>query len=259
MLLSILIPALAARRAMRAPLEAKLRAQLAEFDDVELLIKEDRGEATSGVKRNQLIAESRGRYFAFVDDDDDVADHYVRALRTGCLQDPDVVTFRVYRTDTRPGQPSQVQDFSIRHKHDKCELASKLQGYMANHLCAWHRDIGGKLCFPPVLGYNDDVFWYRPLLASGQAQSEVHLTDVLYHYKYSPDVTANQTSAWHKATRQWSGNGVEYFNMRGQLFTATRSLRYTARQPRVQVWNGRGELCVIDRRVSPRFYICRMS
>jgi hypothetical protein len=258
MLLSILMPALVSRRELREPLESRLRAQLRQFRDTELLIEEDAGALTSGVKRNRLIARSQGRYFAFVDDDDDIADNYVSAIREACLQNPHCVTFRVLHTDARPGKRTRIFDFSIANTADHMKLPGNIVGFMANHLSAWRRDIGTRLCFPPRLGYNDDVFWYKPLLASGFVQSEIHLTDRLYRYNYHPCVTANQAAGRKEAARAWAGNGIEYFMRDEQIFMSQLPVRIVGKRQEVPVWNCRGEDDVVFRDRARRFFVCRV-
>ena len=199
MKLSILIPALVSRRRLRRPLEASLARQSSEFDDVEVLLDEDDGRLPSGEKRNRLIRRCRGEYFAFVDDDDTVASDYVERLRTGCATGADVVSFWVRRTD--PTRPTQIHAFSI-HYQDRQPLSHGKRGMMANHLCAWRREVGGAVCFPPNLGYNDDVFWYKPLLAAGIVTSEEHISRVLYHYRFHPARTINDRREFKKATRE---------------------------------------------------------
>ena len=81
-------------------------------------------------------------------------------------------------------------------------LADGKVGMMANHLCAWRREVGSAVSFPSNLGYNDDVFWYKPLLASGLVRSEEHVTRVLYVYRFHPARTVNEQRAVERATYQ---------------------------------------------------------
>lgn len=254
MKLSILIAALKSRRAMRRELESSLRAQAGEFDDVEILIDEDDGRAPSGEKRNRLMHRARGDYFAFVDDDDRIDDRYVEQLRAGCEKDVDVVSFWVRRTD--PTRPTRIHAFSIRYQ-DRRALSDGKRGMMANHMCAWRRDVGSAVCFPPNLGYNDDVFWYKPLLATGLVRSEEHLHRVLYHYRFHPARTVNERRQTKKATYRWAGKGVECFRRGPELFIAARSVDRIGGREVIPVWDRFGRLRHLERASLERYFLCK--
>jgi hypothetical protein len=256
MKLSILMPALRSRRQMRQGLEASLVRQSREFDDVELLIEEDDGHAPSGEKRNRLVQRSRGAYFAFVDDDDWISAGYVHHLRAGCLTGADLVSFRVRRTD--PRKPTRLHVFSIHHQ-DKQRLADGKLGMMANHLCAWRREVGGAVSFPPNLGYNDDVFWYKPLLASGLVKKETHVPHVLYTYRFDPAVTANERWAVKRATYRWAGRGIECFRRGDEVLIAARSIDRIGGRKRIPVRDRWGRLHVVPRSELQRYFVCKAA
>jgi glycosyltransferase involved in cell wall biosynthesis len=193
---------------MRKQLEAVLLPQVASYRDVELLVEEDNGRLPSGEKRNRLIRRSTGQYFCFVDDDDLVTGDYVGLIREGCLSGADVVSFRIERTGN--DRPRQVHRFSIRYR-DGQRLPDGELGMAANHLCAWRRDVGTAVAFPPHLGYNDDVFWYTPLLASGLVRTEHHIPQILYKYRYHLANTVNQRGDLVRNTHRWAAGGVECF------------------------------------------------
>jgi hypothetical protein len=231
--LSILIPALRRRREKRKQLEAVLLPQVEAHDDVELLVEEDQGAVPSGEKRNRLVRRSVGRYFAFVDDDDLVTGDYVRRVREGCLAGADVVSFWIERTGS--DRPRKVQRLSIRHR-DRQPLGGGAVGMAANHLCAWRRDVGTQVAFRPHLGYNDDVFWYVPLLASGLVKTEHHVPRVLYRYCYDRSTTMNQRSHSVEATYRWAQGGVECFRQPGgQILIAVAGRRHARPGPTVLV------------------------
>jgi len=252
--LSILMPALAARRPMRRRLEASLLAQARAFDDVEVLVDEDDGQVPSGEKRNRLVRRSRGEYFAFVDDDDLVRPEYVPELRAGCRTGADVVSFRVRRTD--PTRPTRIQVFSVHHQ-DKQPLADGKVGMMANHLCAWRRDVGSAVAFPPHLGYNDDVFWYKPLLASGLVRNETHLARVLYTYRFHPARTVNERRAVKRATYRWAGRGIECFRRDAEILIAARSIDRIGDRAVIPVRDRLGRTERVRRSGLERFYVCK--
>ncbi|MFH1923132.1 MAG: glycosyltransferase [Planctomycetota bacterium] len=233
MKLSILIPALRNRRKMRKELEAVLLPQVESHRDVELLIEEDVGRLPSGEKRNRLVRRSAGEYFSFVDDDDLVAGDYVRRVREGCLSGAAVVSFWVERIGS--DRPRQIHEFSIRHR-DQQRLSNGNLGMAANHLCAWRRDVGTAVAFPPHLGYNDDLFWYMPLLESGLVKTERHLPRVLYTYRYDSSGTVNQRREAVRRTHRWAAGGVDCFRLPdGRIVVAVAGRRHTVGQSTVRV------------------------
>ena len=243
-MLSILVVTLKSRRTLREALLRSLAQQAARFSDVEVCTEEDAGELPSGAKRNRLIHRCRGKYFAFVDDDDMVAPDYVASLHGRCTRGPDVVTFRLLR---RAGGGKEVQSLSI-YNCDHRPLPDGTAGMHANHLCAWKRTLGNRLCFPPILGYNDDVFWYKGLLATGLVKSEIHVPRVLYEYRYDPRLTVNQQAPTVAATHQWAGPGIEYFRRGRRYYIAREHKGRTANLTRVPVWDRHGNERMLPRR-----------
>lgn len=78
-LFSILIPSLKSREKTMHNLIGHLLSQEG-VDDVEILVYVDEGEITIGQKRNELLLEAKGKFSAFVDDDDWVSDLYVTRI-----------------------------------------------------------------------------------------------------------------------------------------------------------------------------------
>jgi glycosyltransferase involved in cell wall biosynthesis len=228
---------------MRKQLEALLLPQLTPHRDVELLVEEDNGRLPSGEKRNRLIRRSTGHYFCFVDDDDLVTGDYVRRIREGCLSDADVVSFWIERTGD--DRPRQVHRLSIRHRDGERLPEGKL-GMAANHLCAWRREVGAAVAFPPHLGYNDDLFWYTPLLASGLVRREHHIPQILYHYRYDRANTGNQRADSVRTTHRWASGGVECFRRAGgeivvavagrRCLSSGAAIRVRDRENRIHEW-----------------------
>lgn len=250
--LSILVISLTERRKMLEELSRLLSFQASMFDDsVEVLVEEDSGQKTSGAKRNLLVRKSRGAYFAFVDDDDWVSLDYVSTLYEAIKLDRHVISFDVMYT--APGGRQAIQALSIFHK-DRQRLDSGKVGMRANHLCAWRRDIGTLVPFPDELGYNDDVFWYDPLIASGRVRSECRIARVLYHYKYSPVITKNQQPFQIAHAREWARGGVPCWEIDGRLYVATKGQAHTCGRDTVEARDGDGNTRIFRREELPEPY-----
>ena len=128
---------------------------------------------------------------------------------------------------------------------------------MANHLCAWRRGVGSAVGFPPNLGYNDDVFWYKPLLASGLVTSEEHVPRVLYTYRFHPDLTANEKRAVKTATYRWAGQGIECFRRDAEILIAAESIDRIGGQAVIPVRDRSGRLHRLERSKLKRYFVCK--
>lgn len=208
MLLSMLLPALE-RRPWRRMADT-LKRQASRFNDVEVLVDVDRGEVTSGVKRQRLVDKANGKYLAFVDDDDEVTPDYVEQLREGCLEDVDVVTFCLRLTC--PGRRPEVWTYDAFRPNDR------EKGIMsANHLCPWRAELARKVAWCPALGYADDQVWYQPLIASRLVQSSAHIDAILYRYIFSPRNTQQQTPRRVRTAHNYVGGGLRCFWRDGEI------------------------------------------
>lgn len=208
--LSLLIPVLVSRQTWK-PLVKKLRQQIKDLDlppgSVEIVTVQDDGEATSGVKRQRLTNLSRGKYIAFIDDDDDVSDDYVKRMMEGCCHetDPDVVTFDLEMTFA--GQSSRKEVWTYHNRYD-----DRSSGKMAaNHLCAWKKELATMVGWCPFLGYGDDQLWYKPLIALGVIKTEYHINSIIYRYQFDPTKTANQRQRVITAAHHYVGSGLQCY------------------------------------------------
>jgi hypothetical protein len=128
---------------------------------------------------------------------------------------------------------------------------------MANHLCAWRREVGSAVSFPPNLGYNDDVFWYKPLLASGLVRSEEHIPHVLYIYQYHPTATVNEQRAVKMATYRWAGQGIECFRRGAEILIAAQSIDRIGRRRMIPIRDRLGRLHHVQRARLQRYFVCK--
>lgn len=178
--------------------------------DVEFLSCIDAGQETSGVKRQKLFDKATGDYIAFVDDDDQIAQDYVKKILSAIEMSPDVITFKLR-------ERKEVWKFGLYEDNRKKGLMS------ANHLCAWRRSIASQIAWCPGLGYADDQLWYKPLIASRLARKEIHLDNVLYHYLYSPALTENQTVERIKFAKEYVGKGLKCWHLEDGIYVQTPS------------------------------------
>lgn len=86
---SILICSLINRYSYLNRLLCKLKSQIKNYDNIEILINIDDGIKSIGQKRNELLEKAKGEYIAFIDDDDLVDKKYIDNIM-GILSKTDV-------------------------------------------------------------------------------------------------------------------------------------------------------------------------
>ena len=181
--------------------------------ECEVLTNVDSGEKSSGKKRNELTVASRGRYVAFIDDDDRVSENYVKSICNAILPtEPDLVTFCMTVTIIH-----RIDKFKrTRVSKEKWKLGvwkdDRRTGRMAaNHLCCWKKEIAVKSAWCERLGYGDDQLWYGPLHASHAIKSHIFVDECLYFYECNLMTSKNQTSKRIAESRAYFGPGLRCF------------------------------------------------
>lgn len=177
-ILSVLIADIASRREMSWKLFDKLAAQAAGLP-VEILLLLDNRQRSVGKKREALIEIAKGDYVAFVDDDDDVSDDYIRAICEVLMQvSPDVVVFDSICTLNDGPDVRVSHDFT--HPDEQYNPAGFKRG--AWHIHAWDRYIASQYRFPDT-NKGEDEAWLKRV--RGLVQSYAKIDKPLYHYRYS--------------------------------------------------------------------------
>jgi glycosyltransferase involved in cell wall biosynthesis len=178
MKLSILICHLVDRAIMLEGLLHSLNEQRDALDspgDVEILVDGDRGEVSTGAKRNRLLAKAQGDYIAFVDDDDSVDDGYCALILAAIETKPDCCGIAgVYLVrDAYTG----VFDHSITHK--QWDNYDHLYLRPPNHLNPVRRELALQAGFPECNHGEDKEYSMRllPLL-----KTEVKIERPIYYY-----------------------------------------------------------------------------
>lgn len=189
-ILSILTPTIPARAAQLARLSDWIRVQVdrnSAAGQVEHRALDDvpgQRRLTVGEKRDRLIREARGKYVAFVDDDDWIDEDYLSEILEAARQDPDVITFcQQAQVD---GQLSRVE-FRLGNPNERFNPGGTTRRN-AWHICAWRRDLAILSQFPAT-NYGEDWAWAAPLCALPDLR-EVHVPISLHHYIHSAATTA---------------------------------------------------------------------
>lgn len=174
MKLSILICTLPERAHLLKRLTDKLTPQVT--NEVELLLDPRHRHIPTGTKRNDLIRKASGEWVCFVDDDDMVADNYVKLILDALQQNPDCVTFEGWMTTNGGHRVDWVIKLGERYE----ERGGKYYRF-PNHLCPVRKSIAGKFLFPPI-HQGEDYQW--ALKIQGHLNTSVHITDKIYHYDF---------------------------------------------------------------------------
>ena len=176
---SVLIPTIPGREASLQSLLASLREKLARIAPhlrVEYCINFDTREKSIGKKRQELLQGAKGKYMAFIDDDDAITDAYIEDLR-----DTIAGQFHVMRLR------GQIQQYTFTHS-----LTSSLTSMMAegevflrppNHLNPMLTDVGKLVPFGDAVR-GEDLDWTIRLAKAGFLEREYQSDASRIHYLY---------------------------------------------------------------------------
>lgn len=180
MLLSILTPTLEGRKILLNKLKDILVTQLT--PQVEWLLDPTPQPQSIGAKRQSLLEKAQGKYITYVDDDDEVANDYVKRILEAIKQDPDCIGFKgmAYK-DGHIDRP-----FVATTKVDAWKNLPGLFQRTIYHICPVKKEIALKIGFKPVNFGEDHIYsmGIKPLL-----KKEVFIDESMYFYHYRSNIS----------------------------------------------------------------------
>jgi len=187
--LSILTPTIPRRSAelvrLRKSIEDSLIHSGVDPQQVEhCILGDDEKVCSIGEKRNQLMDMARGKYIAFVDDDDVVTPEYIGRILEAAALDPDVITFKQHATINGV---HAIVEFKLGNPNDAFPGDGTVRRN-AWHLCAWRKTVAIKSRFPHT-SYWEDLNWAKPLWQLRNLR-EQHIPETLYIYRHDSATTS---------------------------------------------------------------------
>ena len=210
-LLSLLIPTLPSRRQCLARLLENLYGQVDSaslHDRVEILTYLDNGEVTVGAKRNALMAQARGMFVAFIDDDDVVDDEYVQLVCAVIETHPDIDCIGFVGELHWAGVGVEPTIYSL--AYGEWKDVGEIVGYCVRmrppqHINPMRREIAVLFPFPEV-SYAEDLSRSSELVRSGVLQREYFIGHRnMYTYQFDPRRTETQREQFAAADGRQAG------------------------------------------------------
>lgn len=148
-------------------------------ESVEFLIcLDNRGEHTTGWKRNTLLEAAKGKYTVFIDDDDLVSETYVSDILEAAKSDTDAIVFKGWMTTNGKNKRS----FELSKDFPYSEKDNVYLRY-PNHIVPIRATIAKQFKFPDLV-YEEDYAWATAIHNSGLIKTETRIDKELYFYLF---------------------------------------------------------------------------
>lgn len=191
-LFSILILSIPSRVSSLKNLLNKLELQITKnnlSEEVEILALLDNCTRSVGAKRQNLLDISKGKFIAYLDDDDTVADSYIEKIVKAIKQTPDVDVISFNQEARVNNLPPSIVHFGLQYENTEFNPGGPTYR-KPFHMCVWSASIAKQVQFNDI-SLTEDWCWVESLCKI--AKTENHLNEILHYYIFNQQTT---TSNW---------------------------------------------------------------
>jgi len=196
-ILTIGIPSLPDRMFTHlTPLYEKLKSQIGDAKDIEVVTIIDNKAMSVGRKRTLLFKIAQGKYTCIIDDDDDVSSDFVETMRSHITNNTDVDVI-CYDQQAQIDGKTWIIKTSLQHnnKFPFDQLALDNYGRTVPcrrppwHWCAWKTSLAKEIPFGDSNTQEDTIFVME---AISRAKSEIVIDKVMCYYNWNSTVSQAQ-------------------------------------------------------------------
>jgi len=184
-LLTICIATLEKRKYTLLNLRNHLESQIRQHglqEQVEVIISTDRGELSTGTKRNLLYMQAQGLYVCSVDDDDWVPHYYVSEIIKAIETGPDAVSMNGNHTTN--GGNLATWDISLHNAYVTGRKNGRTHYFrFHNHLSPIKKEIVLQFPFPEIY-FGEDYAFAKAMHDAKAIKTEVKIELPMYEYRY---------------------------------------------------------------------------
>lgn len=184
--LSILIATVPSRiRTFYPNLLDSINSQIRDRNDIEVIGFYDNKKRTVGSKRNELLKLAQGQFLTFIDDDDRIANDYIKSIMEYIEKNPnaDCIVFDCITTIDGDKDNPTYSKYSI--NYDYTHNGDQWRGKPA-HTMVWKSSIAKKHIYVDQ-NYGEDIDWVKR--ACQDIKNEIRIDKVLYYYDFNNATT----------------------------------------------------------------------
>lgn len=190
---SILIPTVPNRvfkdpkHFLRITAEVMRQIEECKVEDVEVLGFFDNKKRKIGAKRNTLLQAARGKFCAFIDDDDRIAPDYLKTILEHIDANPDaeVMVFEQDAHIIENGGKERFKHCLYSIAYDYVDAVDYWTGLPAHNM-VWRTEVAQKHYFPDEQ-FGEDTDWVKRAVQGVTKEVKIHKT--LYFYDFSTYTT----------------------------------------------------------------------
>jgi hypothetical protein len=187
-ILSVLIPSIPERLTQAMELFKRIE-KVMEGHEVEILLLMDNLKNPIGQKREKLKNAASGKYFAFVDDDDNIDWNYNLICEVINYSEPDIICFkqiaRLINENEDGYNLTGTIDFSIHNENEQFK-ADEITKRKPFPCCVWKTELVQDIPFNHS-SYGEDADWAERALE--RIKTEHKIDAILHYYNFNSKIS----------------------------------------------------------------------